>query len=49
MIFTFLSRVLSMMIEPPVYSKPPWANPLLARAFTCFALYSNKSQYALSA
>ena len=49
MIFTILSHVLSMVVESPMCSQPPQADPLLTRAFTYFALYSGKSQYALSA
>ena len=49
MIFTILSRMPSTVMESPVYSEPPWADSLLDRAFTCFALYSDESQYALSA
>ena len=43
-IFTILSRVPSIVVEPPVCREPLWANPLLVWACTCFALNAGKSR-----
>ena len=49
MIFTIFSRLLSMVMEPPMCRELPKADPLLVGAFTYFALNPSKSQWALSA
>ena len=49
MIFSVLSRVLSIVVEPPVCKEPPRVDPLLVRAFTCFSLNAGESQWALKA
>ena len=42
-IFTILSHVPSIAVEPPVFREPMRANPLLVRAFTCFTLHARES------
>ena len=49
MIFTILSRVPSIVVEPPVCRKPPRVDSLLVQAFTCFFLNAGESQWALKA
>ena len=42
-IFTILNHVLLMVVEPPMCREPLRADPLLVRAFTCFALNAGES------
>ena len=42
-IFTILSRMPSMVVESPVCREPPRDDPLLVRAFACFALNASES------